>query len=312
MRIGRWLNKSYGDGSVQTAVYTMMDKNSVKDGSTYAIRGYSRPLWTPANTMRKGYRIVESITWTGEPAISLMDLVWKSDLILLRNDPSKWHGMTETKKGYVHDNTLLRSFLNDLAVQRKVHTIHREGSIRVLRIPDKDRFLDMFDSAFSDQPWSPAFIRKNRIEGGRVHLFDTLASIAPLPFGGMAAAQADGWLETVNGLPAEGDTLTSGRFLKVSGWLAADPRKGLPAEDIFLTLESDEGDLLLGKTNRMKRPDLVNRFGHSSLFRSGFETDLDLRRIQGMYTLGLAFVKDGKWYRYAGFRRPLLVGTGAR
>ncbi len=307
MRIGRWLNESYGDGSVQTAVYTMLDSYSREDGSFYAIRGYGRPLWSPANTERKGYRIVESISWVGEPAISLMDLVWKSDLILLSTDTASRPRFTGPSEGYAHDGMLLRFFLNDLAVQGRMHTIHREGRIRVLRIPDKDRFLEIFDSAFSHQPWSSAFIRKNRIEGGRVHLFDTLASIAPLPFGGMAGPLADGVLEAVNGFPADGDTLTSGRFLKVSGWLAADPRKGLPAEDIFLTLESDEGDLLLSKTNRMKRPDLVNRFGHSSLFRSGFEIELDLRHLHGLYTLGLAYVKDGKWYRLPGTARTIIV-----
>jgi hypothetical protein len=307
LKIARWLNASYGNGPAQTVVSPILHPNALIDGSNQAIRGIGWKFWESANNHKKGIRIVHLNTWTGEPAVELKALVWNSDLILLDVDTTRQDGKTPEKPGFSNDVHHIRRFLNVLADQGRVHTIHREGRIRVLRIPDKDRFLEIFDSTFAHQPWSPAFIEKNRIVGGRVHLYDTISATAPFPFGGTTDVQAIAHLDDVNGLPADADTLASGRLLKLSGWLAADAREDLPTDTILITLEDSEGKLLMGRTDCKRRQELVKYAGQPSLFFTGFKAELDLRRIHGTYTLDFAFVKDGKWYRIAGGSRMLMV-----
>ncbi|NDC76696.1 MAG: hypothetical protein EBZ67_02285 [Chitinophagia bacterium] len=307
IRIAHWLNKSYGERPAQTAVFPMLDSDTLNDGSYGAIKGIGWKFWESANHLKKGPRIVQPLSWSGDPAFDLRDLVCNSDLILLVNDTTLRVRKTPEISGYMNDYSEIRRFLNKQADQGRVETTHREGWIRVIRIPDKDRFLELFDSTFAHQAWSPAFIQKNRIVRGRVHLFDTVSHTAPFPFGGTSDVQAITHLDDVNGLPADADTLASGRFLKLSGWLAADASKGLTADTILITLEDGEGRIQVGRTTRTGRPDLLNNAGQSSLFLTGFNAELDLRRIHGTYTLDFTFVKEGKWYRIPGGSRKLMV-----
>jgi len=116
-----------------------------------------------------------------------------------------------------------------------------------------------------------------------------------------------GSLDLFDGQPPGKDTLRAGDVLRLQGWLAAAALKGIPAEAVFVTIDGPGGITRFGPVKRVPRPDVVSAFGHASLLHSGFETNIGLLDLEGACSLGLAYVKDGRWYRLQGLRRPLIV-----
>lgn len=176
-----------------------------------------------------------------------------------------------------------------------------------LRHPRQAPFLADFDSAFAGADWSDAFIKGNGVVNGKVHPFDTLSTSIPYPPGDTALSTGEGSLDLFDAQPPGKDTLRAGDVLKLQGWLAGAAPKGIPAEAVFVTIDGQGGKTRFGSVKRVPRPDVVSAFGHASLLHSGFETNIGLFDLDGSYSLGLVYVKDGRWYRLQGLRRPLLV-----
>lgn len=265
----------------------------------------------------KTFRTIHVFTWKGDPYVDLNQMLWDSDLVLISYEDwmstaADYREVHASTYDFVNDIRRSSHLLYRLSLEGKVKKVWEDGKLMLFSIPDRRRFLSDFDSAFAGAAWGEAFIKGNGIVNGKAHPFDTLSATIPYPPGDAALAAGEGSLDLFDGQPTGKDTLRASDMLRMQGWLAAKAPKGIPAEAVFVTIDGPDGITRFGNVKQVARPDLVSGFGHSSLLHSGFETRIGLMGMEGAHTLGLAYVKGGRWYRYPGFRRTLLVGTGSR
>lgn len=311
LRLSRWLLEKTHTTGREPVVFLNMPE----------IPGHLKSMGADMRSMiepsARSYRTFDVFTWQGEPHLDLYRMIWESDLVLISFEDwmpalADSRKVPPQKDAYVNEILRTAHLLYRLSLVGKVKKEWEDGPLMLFSIPDRRRFLSDFDSAFAGVGWSEAFIKGNGIVNGKVHPFDTLSANIPYPPGDAAFAAGEGGVDLFDGQPTGKDTLRASDMLRMQGWLAAIVHKGIPAEAVFVTIDGPDGITRFGNVKQVARPDLVSAFGHASLLHSGFETRIGLMDMEGAHTLGLAYVKDGRWYRYAGFRRPLLVGTGAR
>lgn len=305
-RLSRWLQARYRETGREPVVF-INTRNSLK--RLTSLGSNMRAMVEPE---ARSYRTLDIYTWDGYPHLDLKKMLYESDLVLVSYED--WMpAIRDSRKVPITDfdfgNEIHRTshLIYRLALDGKVKTVWKDGDLRLYAIPDKRRFLADFDSAFTGADWSDAFIKGNGVVNGKVHPFDTLSTSIPYPPGDTASAAGEGSLDLFDGQPPGKDTLRAADVLRLQGWLAAAAPKGIPAEAVFVTIDGPGGITRFGPVKRVPRPDVVSAFGHASLLHSGFETNIGLLDLEGSYSLGLAYVKDGRWYRLQGLRRPLLV-----
>lgn len=107
-------------------------------------------------------------------------------------------------------------------------------------------------------------------------------------------AECDGSIDYVNNSPPTQHGFSSGALLSVSGWLSVSAEKGILPDEVTLVLTDSNGYRSFIKTRQTSRTDVGNYFNKRQLDSSGFTSTADISTLQGRYSLGLAYVHEGK------------------
>ena len=107
-----------------------------------------------------------------------------------------------------------------------------------------------------------------------------------------------GHIDLINGQLAQTnhDIYTSTVSLK--GWLAHSPVKGKPGDRVIIVLTSKDGRQIHYETQVEPRQDVAAHFNQPSLVNSGFLADIDVSKLQGSFSLSVAYQSDGQSYRF--------------
>jgi hypothetical protein len=108
------------------------------------------------------------------------------------------------------------------------------------------------------------------------------------------AASCDAYIDAVNGSMPTSAGFASTRLLAADGWAAASAADGKLPDAVYLVLTDRRGDFSFYTTQRIPRPDVGSHFKQPGLNESGFRAMVDVSRLRGQYTLGLAIRLDGK------------------
>lgn len=102
-------------------------------------------------------------------------------------------------------------------------------------------------------------------------------------------AACDGGIDFVNGLSPASVAFSASALLSVNGWLAVSAEKGEVADTIMLVLTDASGYRSFVETQPTSRPDVGNAFKNKQLDSSGYSATVDVSKLKGQYTLGLAY-----------------------
>ncbi len=148
----------------------------------------------------------------------------------------------------------------------------------------------LWDTAYSMKLSTTPLIGDTDLE--KVSLFDRIRTERPAAGPETVESQCDFGIDWINGSPATPPAVVSNR-LAVKGWTAISAKDGILADRVFLTL-SNAHQVLYLETHIEPRPDVSNLFGHRQMMESGFTSDVDVSKLNGAYTLGLARLYKGK------------------
>jgi hypothetical protein len=250
-----------------------------------------------ADSNYRGVRVLGSINWFGNPALSLYEMVFTSDLLLIPKDPVTIDALKpESGFNVLYERRRILSFINASLDREWMRVEKTFGDLSLVRILDRDRFMASIDSALAgEEGWTPPFREVNGYSQGRLHLFQPGTEKPPLPESKEVVKSMMGSIHLIEGREPMGDTVYTTRALSLNGWLYARVKKRIAPDSFYLT---------------------VDRAGHPTLFYSalkngGMDKELFSARIdlKGMDTcrLGLAMVKDGILHRYGGYRKTVIV-----
>ncbi len=118
--------------------------------------------------------------------------------------------------------------------------------------------------------------------------------------------QCDLGVDSINGLaPEAAPTMVVDR-LSVKGWTAISAKQGIAPEQVFLTLSS-WNEKLYTKAHMSARSDVNAAFGQPGMHDTGFAATMDVSKLDGNYTLGIARVYQGKIDSCSQFHRVFLI-----
>jgi hypothetical protein len=101
--------------------------------------------------------------------------------------------------------------------------------------------------------------------------------------------------DLVNSSSTDKPKLTAQSLLSVDGWLVFSVKDGIAADETFVTLTDAQGNIKYVKIHHTVRPDIKEHFKQPALPKDvGFTASVDVSKLQGDYTLGLARAYDGK------------------
>jgi len=111
------------------------------------------------------------------------------------------------------------------------------------------------------------------------------------------SSECVGRIDTINKSPLTPKNRDFSGTMRVFGWLVSDLDKGILADTVYVTLKNTAHNVSLAATLRALRPDVVQRSGKESLYFSGFYSFIDISKLSGNYTVGLAYKKEHKLFR---------------
>lgn len=101
-----------------------------------------------------------------------------------------------------------------------------------------------------------------------------------------AVGSAQCWIDTINRKPVPMQGIDAKGPLLVQGWATVSAEKGIPADQVFLTLSSDDGRLIrVARARAVPRPDVNAYFKHPEMGAVGLEAFLDTTDLKGSYKL---------------------------
>lgn len=106
----------------------------------------------------------------------------------------------------------------------------------------------------------------------------------------------DGSIDEINSKPAAQAGQEESAGLQVKGWLAASSAKGVLYDKSLLVLKSKEGEPQYFTTDVSNRPDVADAFHHPVLAEAGFSTLVDIRNMDGDYSVSLAGVRGNQLF----------------
>lgn len=128
-----------------------------------------------------------------------------------------------------------------------------------------------------------------------LYSFNTAKSINTTEISGIV--ECSGSIDGINNSPAMLDRLEFSGTLRVYGWLVASIAQASLADEVYLTLKGSSPDMILVSANRVLRPDIAQRSKIEAFYWSGFYSFIDISKLSGKYTLGLAYKKDKQIFR---------------
>jgi hypothetical protein len=118
----------------------------------------------------------------------------------------------------------------------------------------------------------------------------------------------EGALDAINGIrPSQLPTKIS-ETLTVHGWLAMSASECILPDTVFATLTDTRGHKVYFKTWRHPRPDVAEHFKQPDLLLAGFEAHCDVRKLQGLYSLGISRAYNGKLENCRQLTFPVEIG----
>lgn len=102
-------------------------------------------------------------------------------------------------------------------------------------------------------------------------------------------ARCESAVDAVNGVSPPPAAFAASGILNVHGWMAKSVSPGIVPESVLLVLSEGQGRQHFFKTRRTPRPDVGVHFKDPALAAAGYATKVDVRSLDGEYTLGLAY-----------------------
>jgi hypothetical protein len=139
---------------------------------------------------------------------------------------------------------------------------------------------------------------------------DQFVSLDATKWSGVAPG-CDGNIDLVNGVAPGAGALGSDALLSVAGWLALSTKTGDLPDRVLLVLTDLSGTRSFVEPRRTRRVDLGTHFAVREMVDAGFEATFDVSRLQGRFTLALAYEDAGSLRMCPQFSVPLTLRGGA-
>ncbi|MCM2131858.1 hypothetical protein [Larsenimonas rhizosphaerae] len=115
----------------------------------------------------------------------------------------------------------------------------------------------------------------------------------------------EGGMDDIDGKQPENFSSIDSDLLGATGWLTVSSSKGQLADDIYITLTPENGQMLLLATKPMRRPDVGLHFSNPLLAQAGFRLAGRIDHLHGHYTLGLAYRYQGNLVTCSQYNIPV-------
>ncbi len=126
------------------------------------------------------------------------------------------------------------------------------------------------------------------------------------------AERCEGFIDEINDRPGS-EPFSTNKILKIRGWLAKSvEQKGEIPESVLLVLSDSAGKNIFIKTRQTTRPDVGQHFKKPLLDGSGYTSIVDVSKIDGDYTLGLAYTEGNLIKICPQFKIPGKFESGLR
>ncbi len=112
----------------------------------------------------------------------------------------------------------------------------------------------------------------------------------------LPVARCEGGIDAVNGVSPPPAAFAASGILNVHGWMAKSVSPGIVPESVLLVLSDDQGRQHFFNTRKTPRPDVGIHFKDPVLAAAGYVSKIDVRSLDGEYTLGLAY-REGEHIR---------------
>ncbi|MBE0550326.1 MAG: hypothetical protein IH627_22230 [Rubrivivax sp.] len=112
----------------------------------------------------------------------------------------------------------------------------------------------------------------------------------------LPAASCEGGIDAVNGVSPPPAAFAVSGILNVHGWMAMSVKPGIVPETVLVVLSDDRGRQHYFNTRKTLRPDVGSHFKDPALAAAGYVSKVDVRSLDGEYTLGLAY-REGEHIR---------------
>ncbi|MBD9515404.1 hypothetical protein [Pseudomonas sp. PDM22] len=96
----------------------------------------------------------------------------------------------------------------------------------------------------------------------------------------------EGHIDSLNREPASSSEVLS-RTLQVTGWTAISSTTGQLADQVFISLRNENGEMSFYAAQTQMRPDLAAYFKSPTMDRAGITSTIDARSLSGNYEIGV-------------------------
>lgn len=140
-----------------------------------------------------------------------------------------------------------------------------------------------------------------------LRVFDEMIESDRLAMFQRSLLECDGFIDAVNGTTPVPRSLRIMKMLAVDGWTAIAPRSGIVADEVFVTLTSEDGHKIYARTRTTPRTDVKKYFGQPNMPDIGFTVVLDVSKLRGGYVLGLSRLYKQSLQECKQFRVPIQI-----
>lgn len=262
--------------------------------------------------MERGFDYILPNDWIKPRTLNLAEIVFKSDHILFKSIPLQLQNKNpafQTVNYLYEEINVLDSFLNALTPEQGLSKVDQLDSFNLSKITNKMALKNAFEKFIAAKKWSPLFLKTNNITSKGWQLFN--CPIDGIPNGLIkdtaTTSISVGNIEIVNDKINVPDSVRVKDVFSIGGWLAFDPNKGIPADQVFVSLIAPDGVVQYYPVDNKSSPDIVTGFKQPALNNVRFRAFIDLSALKGMYTMQLAMAYKGKLINCPKLSRMIII-----
>ncbi|HEV2522013.1 MAG TPA: hypothetical protein VGT24_06495 [Candidatus Acidoferrales bacterium] len=179
------------------------------------------------------------------------------------------------------------------------------NEVKSITISSDDRAGLFWNAAYSLRLRTLDLRKNTEIENSL--LFDPVTDAMPASHLPPLAHICEGSVESVNASrPSPGVTTIEGA-LSITGWMGIAAKDGITPDSVFVLLTSESGRTLYIRAHGARRDDVKRHFNQPGMPDPGYAALIDVSRLKGSYTLGLARMYKGNLSFCQQFRKSLLI-----